>query len=58
MSYLHLSLAERYYIEIELKMEVSINKIAKARDVHKALFLAKYAAMQGNEATDISRPIA
>lgn len=30
MSYLHLSLAERYYIEIELKMEVSINKIAKA----------------------------
>jgi len=30
MSYLHLSLAERYYIEIELKMEVSINQIAKA----------------------------
>ena len=30
MSYLHLSLAERYYIEIELKLEVSINKIAKA----------------------------
>ena len=30
MSYQHLSLAERYYIETELKMEVSINKIAKA----------------------------
>jgi len=30
MSYLHLSLAERYYIEIERKREVSINQIAKA----------------------------
>ncbi|MDA3970974.1 MAG: IS30 family transposase [Desulfobulbaceae bacterium] len=30
MSYKHLSLAERYYIEIELKMKVSINQIAKA----------------------------
>ena len=30
MSYQHLSLAERYYIEIERKMEVSINQIAKA----------------------------
>ncbi len=30
MSYQHLSLAERYYIEIELKMKVSINQIAKA----------------------------
>ena len=30
MSYQHLSLAERYHIEIERKMEVSINQIAKA----------------------------
>ena len=30
MSYQHLSLAERYYIEIELRMKVSINQIAKA----------------------------
>jgi len=30
MSYQHLSLAERYYIETELKMEASISKIAKA----------------------------
>ena len=30
MSYQHLSLAERYYIETELKMEASINQIAKA----------------------------
>lgn len=30
MSYQHLSLAERYYIETELKMKASINKIARA----------------------------
>jgi IS30 family transposase len=30
MSYRHLSLAERYYIEIELKKGVSLNQIAKA----------------------------
>lgn len=30
MSYQHLSLAERYYIEIERKMKVSINQIATA----------------------------
>ena len=30
MSYQHLSLAERYYIEIERKLEVSINQISKA----------------------------
>jgi len=30
MSYHHLSLVERYYIEIELKKKVSINKIAQA----------------------------
>lgn len=30
MSYKHLSLEERYYIEIELKKETSINQIAKA----------------------------
>jgi IS30 family transposase len=30
MSYQHLSLAERYYIEIELKMKIPINQIAKA----------------------------
>lgn len=30
MSYQHLSLAERYYIEIERKMEVSVNQISKA----------------------------
>ncbi len=30
MSYQHLSLAERYYIETELKMKASISKIANA----------------------------
>ncbi|RWX43719.1 Helix-turn-helix domain-containing protein [Candidatus Electrothrix marina] len=30
MSCTHLSLAERYHIEIELKMNVSPNQIAKA----------------------------
>jgi len=30
MSYKHISLEERYYIEIELKKDTSINKIAKA----------------------------
>jgi IS30 family transposase len=30
MSYQHLSLAERYYIEIERKMKVSINQKSKA----------------------------
>ncbi len=61
MSYLHLSLAERYYIEIELKMEVSINQIAKAmgrsqstisREIHRNTGQRGYRHKQANRLTD------
>ncbi len=61
MSYLHLSLAERYYIEIELKMEVSINRIAKAmgrsqstisREIHRNTGQRGYRHKQADRLTD------
>ena len=61
MSYLHLSLAERYYIEIELKMKVSINQIAKAmgrsqstisRELHRNTGRRGYRHKQANRLTD------
>lgn len=61
MSYLHLSLAERYYIEIELKMEVSINSIAKAmgrsqstisREIHRNTGQRGYRHKQADRLTD------
>ena len=60
MSYLHLSLAERYYIEIELKMKVSINQIAKAmgrsqstisRELHRNTGRRGYRHKQANRLT-------
>lgn len=61
MSYLHLSLAERYYIEIELKMKVSINQIAKAmgrsqstitREIQRNTGRRGYRHKQANRLTD------
>jgi len=57
MSYRHLSLAERYYIEIELKKGVSINQIAKAlgrsqstvsREIHRNTGLRGYRNKQAD----------
>ena len=57
MSYRHLSLAERYYIEIELKKGVSLNQIAKAlgrsqstvsREIHRNTGLRGYRNKQAD----------
>lgn len=61
MNYLHLSLAERYYIEIELKMKASINQIAKAmgrsqstisREIQRNTGRRGYRHKQANRLTD------
>jgi transposase, IS30 family len=57
MSYRHLSFAERYYIEIELKKGVSLNQIAKAlgrsqstvsREIHRNTGLRGYRNKQAD----------
>ena len=46
MSYKHLSFAERYYIEIECKAGTSMNQLAKALGVPKALYHGRLAVIQ------------
>ena len=62
MSYQHLSLAERYYTEIELKMKASINQIAKAmgrsqstisREIQRNTGQRGYRYKQPNRFTDV-----
>lgn len=57
MSYQHLSLAERYYIEIERKMKVSINQISKAPGRSQSSISRELQRNHGQRGYRLNKPI-
>ena len=56
MSYVHLSLAERHYIEIERKAGTSMNQMAEIMELTTGIECIDYSSGKGNKKTEEKDP--